>query len=102
MALADGGNAAQGKATVKQTAVERPLVTTVRDYVVLKKGDEGAWLVVNANGDLHKGSTDTQAIKAATEGLGADKRDGTFVAIPARSFRPRTRKVETVERDAWS
>ena len=36
------------------------------------------------------------AVKQATDG------EGTFVAVPARSWKPLTRKVETVQRDVWS
>lgn len=42
--------------------------------------------------------TDIQAIKAVVP----KEEEGTFVAVPARSFRPRTRKVETKTVDRWS
>jgi hypothetical protein len=36
------------------------------------------------------------AIKQVVDG------EGTFVAIPARSWKPLTRKIEAVEKDLWS
>jgi hypothetical protein len=50
---------------------------------------------VDAHNDQH-------AIKLATADRDPDKRSGTFVAIPVRSFRPRARKVETFQRDLWA
>lgn len=38
------------------------------------------------------------AIKAAA---GADG-EGTFIAVPARSWKPLTRKIEKVAKDVWS
>jgi hypothetical protein len=36
------------------------------------------------------------AIKEVADG------EGTFIAIPARSWRPLTRKIEAVKKDLWS
>jgi len=69
-------------------------------YVVLRKGtEEDVWRI--AHGGVPARS-DVEAIKAATAELDAEGRTGTFVAVPARSFRPRTRSVETVEKDRWT
>jgi hypothetical protein len=48
------------------------------------------------------GATAQAAIKAATNGKPAAERTGTFVAVPARSFKPITRVVETREVDQWT
>jgi hypothetical protein len=45
---------------------------------------------------------DTRAIRVATEKMSAEERSGTFVAVPIRSFRPRSRTVETREIDRWA
>ena len=66
------------------------------EYVVLRRNlDAGGWEEV---GRVEDASTDTQAIKAVVPA----EEEGTFVAVPARSFRPRTRKVETKTVDRWS
>jgi hypothetical protein len=49
-----------------------------------------------------EGATPQAAIKAATNGKPAAERTGTFVAVPARSFKPITRVVETREVDQWT
>lgn len=66
------------------------------EYVVLRRNlDAGGWEEVATVEDAN---TDIQAIrKAAGEGA-----EGTFAAVPLRSFRPRTRKVETKTVDRWS
>jgi hypothetical protein len=48
-----------------------------------------------------EGATPQAAIKAATNGKPAPERTGTFVAVPARSFKPMTRRVENVEKESW-
>lgn len=65
-------------------------------YVVLRLDDSQLWEPIT---EVHA-TDDVRAIKAAT----ADQADkaGTFVAIPTRSWRPRTRTVETVQKDIWS
>lgn len=45
---------------------------------------------------------DLDAIRKATADLDADGRTGTFVAVPARSWRLRTREIEIAERDVWT
>jgi acyl-CoA thioesterase FadM len=46
-------------------------------------------------------STSQAAIKAATNGKPAAERTGTFVAVPARSWKPMSRRVESVEKESW-
>jgi hypothetical protein len=71
------------------------------EYIVLKhqaepheSGGDGLhhWIVVGRASGMNAQT----AIKKAATG------EGTFVAIPARSWQPKTRKVEKVERDLWS
>lgn len=67
-------------------------------YVVLRAtGAEGEWSEV---GDPVAATNDRQAIKAATAGGDEDKQ-GTFVAVPSRSWHPRKRAVETKEVERW-
>jgi hypothetical protein len=47
------------------------------------------------------GATPQAAIKAATNGKPAAERTGTFVAVPARSWKPMSRRVENVEKESW-
>jgi hypothetical protein len=46
-------------------------------------------------------TTPQAAIKAATNGKPAAERTGTFVAVPARSWKPISRRVESVEKESW-
>lgn len=69
------------------------------EYVVLRKKDEG-WAEMQSG--PYTASNDQQAIREATKKLTAEARAGTFVAVPTRSFRPRTRAVETKEVDRWT
>jgi len=78
-------------------AAHNPAPST--SYVVLRQRAEDGWLIVV---DKVPARSDVEAIKAATAELDAEGRTGTFVAVPARSFRPRTRSVETVEKDRWT
>jgi hypothetical protein len=48
-----------------------------------------------------EGVTPQAAIKAATNGKPAAERTGTFVAVPARSWKPMSRRVESVEKESW-
>ena len=64
------------------------------EYVVLRQVDDVNWRELGRRA----ASTDTQAIKAVVPA----EKEGTFVAVPVRSFRPRTRKVETKTVDRWS
>lgn len=74
------------------------------EYVVLQylavDPDEHSddWRVIGTA----SGATPQAAIKAATDGKPAAERSGTFVAVPTRSWKPVTRRVQTVERDKWS
>ena len=45
---------------------------------------------------------DVDAIRRATADLDAEDRSGTFVAVPVRSWRPRTRSVKVVEKEQWA
>lgn len=67
------------------------------DYIVLQQVGGGAW---KSLGQVVEATNDLQAIKAAT--TGSNDKTGTFVAVPARSWRPRTRTVETKEIDRWA
>lgn len=69
------------------------------EYVVLQQAVDGEWQQVT---DGVTASNDQQAIKRATNDLNAEGKAGTFVAVPARSFTPRTREIETKEVDRWS
>lgn len=69
------------------------------EYLVLERAnEEGEWTEVRV--DPVEATNDVQAIKAVT----AERSDkaGVFVAVPVRSFRPRTRTVETKEIDRWA
>ena len=68
-----------------------------RDYVVLERRAEH-WIVA----DTVKATGDLQAIRVATASRAPAARSGEYVAIPARSWKPRTRVVETIERDRWA
>jgi hypothetical protein len=72
------------------------------NYHVLQQAanDETTWLEVE--GGPFAGNNDQQAIRAATQGLDADDRSGTFLCIPERSWRPLTRAVEVQEVDRWT
>lgn len=66
-------------------------------YVVLKQVTgtidvEVGWIEV----DRVDARDDKHAIQQATTEA------GTFVAVPVRSWTPRTRQVETVQKDVWS
>jgi hypothetical protein len=68
-----------------------------RAYVVMEKAEE-AWTEitsVQANDDQH-------AIRLSTADRNAEGRSGTFVAVPARSFRVRSREIEVKEVDRWT
>jgi hypothetical protein len=70
------------------------------EYVVLRQvqDDDDAIVWQEVIGGV-EASNDQQAIRSAT--LNSEKA-GTFVAVPKRSFRPRTRTVETKEIDRWA
>lgn len=73
------------------------------EYVVLKldgSENDASWWPVK--GSPVEASNDQQAIRDSTAKLAAEQRAGTFVAIPTRSFRPRTREIETKEVDRWT
>lgn len=60
------------------------------EYVVLRKHNDGAWEEVS-RADV---ASEQAAIRATVNGSGG----GTYVAVPVRSFRPRTVTVEQVEK----
>lgn len=67
--------------------------TQTTEYVVLRQMPEGPiWEEVGTASGMNA----QQAIKQVAEG------EGTFIAVPARSWKPLTRKVETVTKDVWS
>ncbi len=76
--------------------------TEKRDYLVLREIESSGPFPSYEQIGIGQGATDIEAIKDATSLLRDDDRDGTFVAIPTRSFRPRKRKVETVQKDLWA
>lgn len=73
-----------------------------REYIVLRETKNGAWLM--ADDDLGRvvANDDQHAIRKITADQSAEDRSGVFVAVPARSFRVRTRHVETKEIDRWT
>lgn len=70
----------------------------VREYTVLSQGVGGLWAEV---GVAAASSSRAAILAVATTAPGEDL-VGTFVAVPARSWRPLTRKVETVTKASWS
>lgn len=66
-------------------------------YIVLRhfeaEGSQGRWDRIGA--DTVAASSAEQAIRATVEGRTANDKSGTYVAIPARSFKPITVKAET-------
>jgi len=59
------------------------------DYVILFQQDNGGWMELEKRIPARSG---TSAIRALLDGAEAR---GQYVAIPARSFRPVTVKLET-------
>lgn len=77
--------------------VEAARKTQVTDYVVLHdqgETDAPSWREVGTV----KGANATQAISKAA----GDEPDGTYVAVPARSWRPVKPTVKVERRVAWS
>jgi hypothetical protein len=68
------------------------------EYVVLEQVAAGDWRELSSVTATH----DKQAIKAVSADLESERRAGTFVAVPARSWQPRKRSIETREIDRWS
>lgn len=68
-------------------------------YVVLEDLGNGKWSEIHGGIDAHG---DKQAIALATKDRSAETRNGRFVAVPARSWNPRTRAVEVKEVDRWA
>jgi hypothetical protein len=62
-----------------------------RKYVILERSDQELWAIV---GTVEAASVE-QAIKAQAAVVSSDWQGGTLVAIPARSWAPKTVKVET-------
>jgi hypothetical protein len=73
----------------------------VLQFIVVGEGDSEGWQRVGDNGETFDGATPQAAIKAATNGKPAAERTGTFVAVPARSWKPISRRVESVEKESW-
>jgi hypothetical protein len=75
-------------------------VQQATEYVVLKRdranpavaSDHDRWEEVGRSTAVNAQA----AIKAVTTG------EGTFIAVPARSWKPLTRKIQKVEKDLWS
>lgn len=59
-------------------------------YLVLRHDDEGDGYVESGT---YTAASATQAIRAAADKFG----DGHYVAVPARSWKPRSVKVETTK-----
>lgn len=83
----------------RPAATSRPAASRPTQYVVLRQVRPGSFVLVT---ERVEASNDTAAIRAATTGLKGDEREGAFVAVPARSFRVRSRAIETVEHERWS
>ena len=56
------------------------------DYIILKESEDGAW---RPAGTVRETSSPTRAIRVA-----AANENGVYVAVPARSWKPLTVKVE--------
>lgn len=65
-------------------------------YVVLKQVHDGTRNGWEEVGSVDEAANDLAAIKQTTSEA------GTYVAVPARSWRQRTRRVENVQRDLWA
>ena len=61
------------------------------EYVVLKQDESGFWSTVN-RGSFKSADA---ALRGVVEKLAAQDQDGTFVAVPARSWRPVTVSTQT-------
>lgn len=89
-----------GMATTEQDTPETPATketkAATRTYVVLAQGDaEGEWVEI--------GSIEAATDQAAITGMANPNEAGTWVAIPERSFNPRTRSFDTPPpRPVWS
>lgn len=71
----------------------------VTDYVVLHRVSD----LTESNREIWGKAGHAKAVnaQAAIKSV-AGKDEGTFIAVPARSWKPLTRKIEKVERDLWS
>lgn len=81
-------------ATAKSAAQDNGKgATTEREYVVLAEisvnGDQRVWTIVSREQALN----DTEARKQANAKRAADERDNELVAVPARYWKPKARKV---------
>jgi hypothetical protein len=63
-------------------------------YMVLVQTGAGAWTEV----DEFYATTAQEARRAASKTIEGD----TFVAVPVRSWKPRTRNVQQVTKESWS
>lgn len=61
------------------------------DYIVLARNNDGCWI----EGPAVEAQSAEAAIRAALDGSASSK---AYVAVPARSWKPLTVKVETVQR----
>jgi hypothetical protein len=74
-----------------------------REYMILQQhtppGMSGptAWRELG----LAEGATDDVAIRSLVDHFEPNNRAGTFTAVPARYWHPRTRIIETVTVDRW-
>lgn len=95
--------------TPRPRKTSQPAAARGTSYVVLRRVHEGEGARAG-DGDRWEtiGSTtaanDRAAVKAVVDARAekGESKDGTFVAVPARSFQPRTRAIKTVEKDEWS
>lgn len=61
------------------------------------------WTQITPDDDPVVAANDRSACRLAAAKLPEEDRNGTFSAVPKRSWKPSTRKVTgTVERDEWS
>lgn len=84
--------------TVTQPAPRRQ--QNKREYVILSGDDRGdEWWKLEHNG---WGFNAQDAKEDAVSKLAPDEREGMFVAIPVRSWKPSKRAIETSTRTRWS
>lgn len=87
--------------TAQMDAVAPKKTQTRREYVVLGCTDDAGaeWWKLPENG---WGINERTAKEDAVSKLTASEREGTFVGIPVRSWKPSTRALETRTRTRWS
>lgn len=73
------------------------------EYVILQQQFSKTEIASGAGSDKHWTEVGRgHGVNAQTAIKSVAKDEGTFIAVPARSWKPLTRKVEKVERDVWT